>query len=452
LRGASAPARRKARARALDASGFSRLVAPFAPFEPHPTVAVAVSGGADSMALALLAAEWAAARKGRAVALTVDHGLRPESAREARTVGRWLKARGMSHRVLTWAGPKPAAGIQAAARAARYGLLRDWCARHGVLHLFVAHTAEDQAETFLLRLERGSGPDGLSGMPAVAEGPRLRLLRPLLTVSKARLVATLKARGQPWIEDPSNENPGFARVRARGLLSALRAAGLQPRRIVATTRALARARAAGEGAVAACLAIAASPRPAGYVELDLCALRRLPPDIAGRVLARCLMAVSGAGYPPRRERLERLLAELRRAGAAAARTLAGCRIVPHRRRLVICREAGRAESRKVPSAGGPLLWDGRFLIALGPVRGKAALRLAPLGEKGWAEIAKAVPESRRSAVPAAVRPSLPALFDSRGVLAVPHLGFTRTKAAGAAFGALAWQPANPLTTAGFWVA
>lgn len=181
-------------------------MAPFAPFEPRPILAVAVSGGPDSLALAFLAAAWAAKRRGRIVALTVDHGLRKDSGKEARTVGRWLNDAGVAHHILTWKGPKPRTGIQAAARNARYRLLREWCRRQGILHLLVAHTRDDQAETFLLRLHRESGVAGLAAMPAISEEPDLRILRPLLTLPKARLIATLQARKQEWIEDPSNKN------------------------------------------------------------------------------------------------------------------------------------------------------------------------------------------------------------------------------------------------------
>jgi tRNA(Ile)-lysidine synthase len=438
---------------ALGPGDFARLISPFAPFEPNPVVAVAVSGGADSMALTLLAAQWASARKGRAIALTVDHGLRPESGPEARSVGRWLRARGIAHRILTWTGPKPRTGIQAAAREARYRLLRGWCRRHHVLHVLVAHTIEDQAETFLLRLERGSGVDGLAGMPAVTEGPQLRLLRPLLTVPKARLIATLRARHQEWIEDPSNRDESFARVRIRAMLSGPAATASGRRHISAAARAMGAARSANEQAVAECLTRAASPHPAGYIELDAGALSAAPPHVAARALTRCLMAVSGAQYAPRGEKLARLLGDVMGRNAFRARTLGGCRIVPHGGRIMICREWAKAESCAAPVAGEPVLWDRRFLVRLKPKRGRAArCRLGPLGEKGWNEVVKYAPGLRHCGVPAAVRPSLPALFDRQGVFAVPHLGFARSKTAAAALAMVTWQPANPLTGAGFSVA
>ena len=136
---------------------FAALLLPFAPFEPSPHLAIAVSGGADSMALALLADRWARMRGGRVTALTVDHGLRAEAAAEAAQVARWLAERGIAAMTLAGVAPLPRRDIQAQARALRYRLLEGWCAEAGVLHLLIAHHQEDQAETLLLRLGRGSG-------------------------------------------------------------------------------------------------------------------------------------------------------------------------------------------------------------------------------------------------------------------------------------------------------
>src|SRR5262245_21437394 len=168
----------------LTEAEFAALMRPLGPFEAQPRLAVAVSGGSDSLALTLLLHDWARRQRGVLTALTVDHGLRPEAAAEARQVARWLRARGIRHRVLTWrpAGEARRGGLQAAARAARYRLLGAWCRANGVLHLALAHHREDQAETLLLRLARGSGLDGLAAMAAVSEREGVRLIRPLLAV------------------------------------------------------------------------------------------------------------------------------------------------------------------------------------------------------------------------------------------------------------------------------
>ena len=179
-------------------------MARFAPYESSPRVVVAVSGGRDSMALVLLAAEWARARGGDIRAVTVDHGLRPGSAEEAVRVGGWMNAQGIAHDVLTWSTPETESGIEQAARDARYQLLEAYCRDRGALHLLVGHHLSDQLETHAMRLARESGPAGLAGMAGVRELGHVRLLRPFLDTPRARLTATLQAREQNWIEDPSN--------------------------------------------------------------------------------------------------------------------------------------------------------------------------------------------------------------------------------------------------------
>ena len=395
---------------------FAHAIERLGPFEKHSRLAVAVSGGADSLALALLAAEWARKRRGRLTALTVDHGLRPEAAAEARRVGRWLRARGIEHRTIAWRGTKPEANIQAAARAARYGLLSGWCARNGVLHLLLAHHADDQAETYLLRLARGSGVDGLAAMAPVHELPSVRVLRPLLDVPRARLEAALRRARQDWIDDPTNRDRDHARVRMRQLLPSLSAEGLTGPRLARTAGRLARARVALETAVADTLAETVMLHPAGFCLLDREKLLAAAPEIALRALARVLRAVSGTAYPPRLESLERLFGGLLLPDAQG-RTLAGCRVSSWRGSLLVCREAGAAAG-KVPLTGGRAVWDGRFEIEARPEKD---IFIGPVGSV----VRDPVLKERLSAFPAAVRPSLPALWDRKGLLAVPPAGYLR---------------------------
>ena len=459
----------------LTAREFRTLMAALGPFERAPHLAVAVSGGADSMALCLLAHGWARTRGGRIAALTVDHGLRPESLSEARKLRAWLRPLGVTHHILRWKGAakweKPAANVQALARAARYQLLTGWCRERHVLHLLVAHHLEDQAETFLLRLGRGSGIDGLAAMAPVAELDGARLLRPLLAVPKERLRAFLKARGQDWIEDPSNRDPAHARVRIRALLPTLAGEGMDARRLAATASRMSRARAALEEAAAKILAGAATVYPAGYCRLATGPLRAAPSEVGLRALARVLMCIGGAPYPPRLERLERLYGALARDGLATARTLAGCRIAPARPGgggvVWVCRERAAVAPPVPVKAGERVRWDGRFLVELAPEdkpRGKGtgrrrgrggdgAVTLGPLSRDGWAEIVRADPSLRSAPIPAPVRPTLPALKDAKGVLAVPHLEYGRRpeKAATLRVASIFYFPAQPLAGAGLTV-
>ena len=189
----------------------------FSKLENHSRIAVAVSGGSDSMALLRLLAQWAKSRIGplQIFALTVDHGLRAESSAEARRVAAWCAALGLHHETLRWEGPKPASGIQAKARTARYTLMTEWCLRNSVSVLLTAHTADDQAETVLMRQRRTQSALSLAGIWPTREWNGIQIVRPLLETPKSNLQRYLNDFGQEWIEDPSNHDRKYERVRIR---------------------------------------------------------------------------------------------------------------------------------------------------------------------------------------------------------------------------------------------
>lgn len=400
--------------------------------------AVAVSGGPDSMALALLAQRWAASRGVAVTALTVDHGLRPDSAGEAAAVGQWMSARGLRHEILVWRGG-PRGNLQASARQARYRLLDDWCAAHSVPVLLLAHHLEDQAETVLLRLGRGSGVYGLAAMAAEAPPPWPGApfrVRPLLDVPKARLAETLRAMGQEWVEDPSNRNRDFARVRAREVWAGLSPLGITPERVAATARHMARAREALDAEARALVASASGFAEGGYATLSPAVLRKAHDEVALRALSLLLLGVGGNAYTPRFERLEALLERLRADDLGGGVTLAGCRIVPDGSgRVLLVREARRMEGPLILGRR-PALWDGRFLA-----RG-AGLTIDRL-RSGVAALRRAVPEAALKRVPAPARQVLPALFDERGLVAVPALGFCRPDAQAADLAVRFLSPLEP---------
>jgi tRNA(Ile)-lysidine synthase len=310
------------------AAALERLGSPLsAPF------ALAVSGGGDSVALMHLAADWLRARKrplDRGFVLTVDHGLRSGSAKEAAATADWAENIGFSAHTLRWRGQRPRSNVEDGARNARYGLIGDWCRANGVAAVLVAHTRDDQAETFLLRLGRGSGVDGLSAMRSRAPYPlpgydRIELVRPLLDIARDELRADLAARGASFIEDPMNEDPRFARVRIRQALPALDAAGLTTVRIAQAAGHLARAREALDADTERFLSKHAHFTPESAY-FDGSALRAEPREIGLRALSAILLRVSGKAYRPRFERLEHLYGALR--SSKAASTLSGCRIGP----------------------------------------------------------------------------------------------------------------------------
>ncbi len=285
---------------------------------------------------------------------------------------------------------RPRAGLQEAARAARYRLLLGWCGRQGVLHLLVAHQADDQAETYALRAERDSGPMGLAAMSAVVEFPEARLLRPLLPVARARLTASLRARAQTWIDDPSNSDPRFARGQ-------LRRDGLPMPSAAALRHAAAFAvrRVADEGAIADALACCATPHPLGAVLIDHALWLDVPAERSPSVLAAVIAMVAGTAYPPRRDRTQRVVAHMRAVAwppgqAPAGVTLGGCRILWRGNGWLVVREPASI----VGPGGGDAeagLWDGRFDLgrAQGAEPGKLPVSAASRGD--WAKAWPATP-------------------------------------------------------------
>jgi tRNA(Ile)-lysidine synthase len=339
----------------------------FSGLEHFPALLLAVSGGPDSIALMVLAARWRQSLKAppKLIAATVDHGLRKQSKREAASVARLARKLGLAHRTLAWRGVKPATGLQQAARAARYRLLGGAARAAGAAHVLTAHTLDDQAETVLIRMSRGSGMTGLAAMSRFAILPgdgRFRLVRPLLDIPKARLVATLRAVKIPFAEDPSNRDPRFTRARLRGLMPALAQEGLDARRLALLARRLKRADLAIEAAVdRAEENLAVRPSGSGSSGFDASGFAQLPAEIALRLLGRAV-AKAGDEGPVELAKLESLKtalddaqnagnARFRRSLAGALVTLAGGRIVverapPRRRRTLTTAGRNKAKTPK----------------------------------------------------------------------------------------------------------
>jgi tRNA(Ile)-lysidine synthase len=329
----------------------------FSGLEDLRGLVLAVSGGPDSTALLVLAARWikdlkkARKRAPKLIAVTIDHGLRAEAAREAAAVKRLSRRLGVPHRTLRWRGAKPKTGLQEAARLARYRLLAEAAILAGYEHVLTAHTLDDQAETVLFRLARGSGLIGLAGMahasPLPADGAgTLFLVRPLLRVAKTRLYATLEASGVPYSEDPSNRDPRFTRARLRGLMPELAREGLDARGLARLAARVRRAESTIEFAVAAArAALAPDPWPErGPVIFDATRFARLPAEVGLRLLGRAI-ARTGNEPPVELAKLEALYDEVRRAESRLRRTLAGALITLDPDRLTV----ERAPARRRPN-------------------------------------------------------------------------------------------------------
>jgi tRNA(Ile)-lysidine synthase len=303
----------------------------FSGLENSRGLVLGVSGGADSTALLVLAARWAKnlKRAPKLVAVTIDHGLRAEAAREAAAVKRLARRLGVAHRTLRWHGTKPKSGLQEAARRARYRLLGQVAAKAGYAHILTAHTLDDQAETVLFRLARGSGLVGLTGMAAVSPLPvreqRIAfVVRPLLRISKARLVATLQAAGIAYSDDPSNRDPRFARARLRALMPHLAEEGLSARGLARFAARMRRADSTIEIAVdAAGDALAPQPWPGGGpVKFVTARFAGLPVEVALRLLGRAVAHAGNEG-PVELAKLESLYQAMRQTVSRLRRTLAG---------------------------------------------------------------------------------------------------------------------------------
>ncbi|MCL2715272.1 MAG: tRNA lysidine(34) synthetase TilS [Alphaproteobacteria bacterium] len=321
---------------ALEARGL------FADLRGAPAIVLAVSGGPDSVALLWLVARWrrALVRGPELVAVTVDHGLRAEAAAEARAVKELARQLGVVHHTRRWSGDKPKTGIPAAAREARYRLLMAHARRQGASHVLTAHTSDDQAETFLMRLLRGSGIRGLGAMARITDCDGILLTRPLLDVPKARLIATLERAGVGFAVDPTNHDPAYTRARLRALWPMLCEEGLSSASLARLAARLGRADAAlevlADGAERFLALIddqEASPRR-GF---DGGAFAALPEEIRLRLLMRAINAQGHEG-PAELGKVEALLTVLdaaREQSGEVKRSLAGAVIQLHRGRLSV---------------------------------------------------------------------------------------------------------------------
>ena len=311
---------------------------------------LAVSGGPDSTALLVLVARWAKRRKRapKLLAVTIDHALRAEAPREAAAVKRLARRFGVPHRTMRWRGSKPKSGLQEAARLARYRLLAQVASHTGYTHILTAHTLDDQAETVLFRLARGSGLIGLGGMAYASPLPvggetRAFVVRPLLHLPKARLLATLRTAGLAYSEDPSNQNPRFTRARLRTLMPRLAVEGLDARGFARLAMRMRRADATIEFAVeAASDSLAPRPWPAGGpIAFETARFANLPAEVALRLLGRAVAHAGNEG-PVELAKLESLYDAMRQAGSRLRRTLAGALITLDRERVVVeCAPARR---------------------------------------------------------------------------------------------------------------
>jgi tRNA(Ile)-lysidine synthase len=368
-------------------------------------VAVAVSGGSDSVGLLHFTLNALGPR--RTVALTVDHGLRAASADEARIVAGWCRALGVRHHILHWQGEKPAQGVQARARQMRYDLLSAWCRDNGIGILLTGHTANDQAETVVMRAQRTNSVRSAAGIWPETNWQGVRVVRPILSLTREDVQDWLVARKINWLDDPSNVNPAFERVRVRQDLRAGDVPGLVQR--AAEAQHMVRVM---DGAAMGWLRAHAEISGFGYITLPRPAFEHLSDDVADAALRWCLLA-TGAGHAPAPDRISGLRHNL--AGAVHVRqTLGGALVARRSGTIIIGREPGRVVERATIPETGQVVWDGRFVVsgpAGAPIRAAQGLR----------------PDAKTT-LPAFVVAGLPVVQSREGVWDFPHFSASNTLA------------------------
>jgi tRNA(Ile)-lysidine synthase len=379
-----------------------RLRSHYARLNPD-RIGVAVSGGSDSLALLHAARAWGVVVE----AVTVDHGLRPEAAEEAAYVAEVCRGLGVPHSVLRWEGWDGRGNLQDQARQNRYALIAGWAEALRLRSVALGHTKDDQAETLLMRLAREAGVEGLASMRLVFEREGVRFDRPFLFDRRADLRAYLTSLGVRWIEDPSNEDESFGRVRARRALESLAPLGIEAEALFRVALNL-RDASDALGQMASDFARAKVKAAGGDLIFDRTALRRLPAEIARRLAGHAPMFVASAAYPPRREPLDGLMEHLRAAGSV---TLHGCLVTVSDMTVRVAREHAAVAGLRGPTQA---MWDRRWRLA-GPH--EDGLEVRALGEA-----VRACPDWRTTALPRASLLASPSVWRGDVLVAAPVAG------------------------------
>ena len=377
---------------------------------PAGCLGVAVSGGGDSMALLALTLLWSQ-RTGRDIrAVSVDHGLRPAAADEARAVAEFCQEENIPHAILRADLHQVRGNVPAEAREARYRLMANWAQSYDVTAVLVGHTMDDQAETVLMRLARGAGVDGLSAMQPCRTWMDMIWLRPLLGVRRETLRAWLRQQGIDWAEDPTNQDPRFDRVKIRRALAALEPMGIEVPELAETANRLQQQRDVLDAALSKLAHQALHWGELGEAWLQADALANALPELQRRLLARVLMRVSGQSYAPRHRSMAPLLEQAWYPGFRGT-TLGGCLVKPLQGKILICREPAAAAG-PIGDWTGKALWDDRWHLLGPPGRD---FRISALGADGASRLKEAEatgwePPANWKSAPYEVRLTLPAVW------------------------------------------
>lgn len=372
------------------------------------SIAVAVSGGSDSMALLHAFHAWG---KCPIHAVTVDHGLRPEAKLEAAEVAKTCALLGVPHRALKWDRQSSSGNVMSEARDARYALMADWCSEENIPAVVLGHTADDVAETFLMRLARGSGVDGLSQMPDHFDRASVTFYRPFLSEYRADLRQFLQDSGVSWIDDPSNDNDSYDRVRMRRALTLLDELGVRKERLVGTAKRLRASRQTLEQVASRSAQNLVRFEHGDVILHDPEAFFALPQDTHDRILIAMLKWVSGSYYPPRRAALDEVSGAMKK---GVTQTLSGVLITSREKEIRLSREL---KSVELLVSVTDAKWDGRW-TATGPSR--QGIQIKALSEAGLAQC----PGWREANHPRSSLISLPAAWHGEELIAAPLVKLT----------------------------
>ena len=377
---------------------------------PPAPLAVAVSGGSDSLALLHLAHLWAQRHASSVQAVTVDHGLRPEAASEARYVGEIAAGLGIEHSVVHWRGWNGQGNLQDQARRARYALMADWAKSQDIGSVLVGHTADDQAETFLMRLARGAGVDGLSAMDQHFGMAGTQFVRPLLHARRQDLRLFLENLGVQWVDDPSNHDPRYERVKVRDQLPVLAGIGIDTATLSQVADHMSEAHQAVVWA-ARQFALSHMVQQHGDLHIDAAALAALPDAVVRHLLGAALQWIASADYGARGKDLGRFMSAARTQQGA---TLHGCQMVHRKGEIALFREFAAVQSTQCSIAD---IWDGRWSFDV--VEAPEGAYVAALGQAGLAQC----PTWRESGRRAAAVMADPAIWHAGAVISAPTAGF-----------------------------
>lgn len=394
---------------------FINKMAIFAPFELCPSIGLAISGGGDSMALLLLLREWTIISGAKIIALTVDHKLRQESAQEAQYVKQVCKDLGVEHHIIEWHhSEKIRYNLQSEARKFRYDSLTGFCKKHQIMHLAVAHNLEDQAETFLMNLNKGSGLDGLSAMPSATYRNGIRIVRPLLEFSRQELREYLLSNHVEWVDDPSNDNERFNRVRLRNLVANDE---IFTKRIALSASHLGAVRLVYEKHIAELLANVVTLHQAGFCTMDFARFLSLKHDDAVRILMQVTVTIGNNKNKPRFESLLAVFERVKLSRQGKIITFNNCNIVRHQKELFVYKEVMNDDGEQILQRGKSLLWNGHMVCSQ-----MDGLRITYPTVEDWSDVREELGRDKsKFSMIKRVFYSLPVLKDLEKLTAIPYL-------------------------------